>query len=252
MAATSSSVSRRRKALVRPRSSNTVARKRSDLPLKGAEKVSFVDQIVDEIYRGLYEGRYVAGQKLTEIDLARRFGVGRGSVREALQRLSAEGLVTVSLHKGASIRALSREDVRELLEIIEVLTGFAARRAAERLSRAEDARALRATMSSLRALAAAGDSFEFGRMRNRFYRQVAQFSGNRELSRHLAMMQTHLIRVQFHAAYQLSADAHLLQDYAQIVEAIVDHDGAAAERAMRQHIRGTLKAIEKLPDQFFP
>jgi DNA-binding GntR family transcriptional regulator len=213
----------------------------------GEQKVSSADQIVAELLRGLYEGRYVAGQKLTESDLTRQFRVGRGSVREALQRLAAEGLVTVSLYKGASIRALSRTDVRDVLEVVEALAGLAARRAAERFKSPDDERILRATVTSLSAIAASGDSFEFGRMRNRFYGQLAQISANRELARLLAMVQTHLIRVQFRSAYTRQR----VQDYERIAEAVLTRDGGTAERLMRKHIQGTARAIELLPDQYF-
>jgi DNA-binding GntR family transcriptional regulator len=215
------------------------------------EKLSSADQIVGEILRGLYEGRYVAGQKLTESDLTKRFGVGRGSVREALRRLAAEGLVTVSLHRGASIRALTRDDVRDVLEVIEALAGLSARLAAERLSRPEDERALRDTLQSLSALANAGDAFQFARMRNRFYRQLAHISGNRELARLVPMVQAHLVRVQFRAAYGIQLEKQRVGDYEKAIEAVLARDGAKAERAMRQHIRNTARAIELLPDQNF-
>lgn len=219
--------------------------------VEGDQKVSSADQIAAEILRRLYEGRYVAGQKLTESDLTRQFHVGRGSVREALQRLAAEGLVTVSLYKGASIRSLSRTDARDVLEVIEALAGLAARRAAERLNALEDERALRATAASLSSVAASADSFELGRMRNRFYGQLAQISGNRELARLLAMVQAHLIRVQFRSAYTANTARQRLEDYKDITDAILNRDDAAAERLMRQHIRASARAIDQLPDHYF-
>ena len=216
-----------------------------------AEPMSSSNQIVAAIVRGLYEGAYVRGQKLTEADLARKFGVGRGSVREALSRLAAEGLVTISLHKGASIRSLSPEDVRDMLEVLEALTSLSARLAAKR-STTEDHRALGAMLASLVALASTGDVFEYGRMRNRLYRHIARIGGNKELSRLIQNSQAHLIRVQFRAAYAIKTDRDWLADYKQIVQAIVAKDEAKAERAMRQHIRRTARAIESLSqDQSF-
>ena len=92
--------------------------------------LSSPDTIVNEILRGLYSGRYVPGQRLIEADLTREYKVSRGSIREALKRLAAEGVVSLNLHRGAYIRLLSRSEVRELLAVIEVLTGLAARLAA--------------------------------------------------------------------------------------------------------------------------
>lgn len=215
-----------------------------------APKVSSADQIAAEILRGLYDGKYVAGQKLIESELTRRYGVGRGTIREALKRLAAEGLVTMSLHKGASIRALTRQDVQDMLDVVEALCGLTARRAAERMTR-EDENALRAIMASLRTLAASGDAFEFARMRNRFYGLLAQIARNQELARLLSMVNVHLIRVQFRAAYGLPSSKGRLEDYQKIIDAIIDRDAARAERAMRQHIRNTAVAIERLPDHEF-
>lgn len=218
-------------------------------PAEVAEKISSVDQIVAEIRRGLYDGRYVAGQKLTESDLTKKFGVGRGSVREALRRLAAEGIVTVSLHRGASIRALSRDDVRDVLEVIEALSGLSARLAAERVSRPQDEKALMDMLYGLSHLAASGDPFAFARMRNRFYRLLAQLSGNRELARLIPLVQATLVRVQFRAAY--GTEKQRMGDYKKVIEAILAHDPNKAEKAMRQHIRGTARAIQLLTDNNF-
>lgn len=222
---------------------------RQDAAARG--KTSSPDQIVAEILRGLYDGRYVAGQKLTESDLTQRFGVGRGSVREALRRLAAEGIVTVSLHRGASIRALSREEVRDVLEVIEALSGLSARKSAVRISQPQQEKSLRETLAALRDLADSGDAFEFARVRDRFYRQLAQLSGNRELARLVPMVQAHLVRVQFRAAYGLKVEKQRLGDYQRVIEAVLARDGARAERAMRQHIRNTARAIDELPDYYF-
>lgn len=218
--------------------------------LRAPGKVSTADQIVTQIVRGLYEGQYVAGQKLVEADLTQRFGVGRSTVREAFKRLEAEGLIAVSLHKGASIRSLSRDDVRDILEVVENLTGLSARLAAERISRAGDKKMLRHVMGTLKTLAAE-DSFEFSRLRGRFYLLLAQIAGNRELVRLLPMVQVHLVRAQFRTTYGIDARKQLIDDYERVVEAIVANDVVQAERAMRQHIRNTARTIQRLPDRYF-
>src|ERR1700722_18666908 len=89
------------------------------LSFEPSTRASSADQIASEILRGLYDGRYNAGQKLTEAALTKRFSVGRGTVREALRRLTAEGVVTWSLNRGVNIRMLSRQEAREALEAIE-------------------------------------------------------------------------------------------------------------------------------------
>lgn len=212
---------------------------------------STADQIVLAVVRGLYEGSYVPGQKLIEPDLMRQYGVARSTVREALRRLAAEGLVTLSLYRGARIRSLTRHNVRDMLEVLSALAGLAARLAAERISSKEDEKALRDSLNRLSTLAQADAPFEFARERNRLYRQLAQFSGNAELARLVPLLQTNLIRVQFPNAYGSGAEKKMLQDYSTIIGSVLKRDGVRAERAIRNHIRETAEAIEKLPDDQF-
>jgi DNA-binding GntR family transcriptional regulator len=213
--------------------------------------MSSADQIVSAVVRGLYEGTYVAGQKLVETDLISRYGVGRGTVREALRRLAAEGLATVSLHRGARIRSLTREDARDLLEVIEALGALASRLAAERLSKADDEQVLRASLSRLSKLSKLHDPFEFARERGRLYRRLAHISGNRELARLIPLVQAHLVRAQFRSAYDRASEELRMDGYTEIVDAVLKKDATRAERAMRRHIRRTGEAIDKLPDEYF-
>lgn len=216
-----------------------------------AAMTSTADQIVLAVVRGLYEGSYVPGQKLIEPDLMRQYGVARSTVREALRRLAAEGLVTLSLYRGARIRSLTRHNVRDMLEVLAALAGLAARLAAERIASKEDEKLLRNALSRLSTLAEADAPFEFARQRNRLYRQLAQISGNAELARLVPLLQTNLIRVQFPNAYTSGSEKKMLQDYSTIIGAVLKHDGDRAERAIRNHIRDTAEAIEKLPDHQF-
>ena len=105
--------------------------RRASVPVVGVKpsapatiSVSSSDQIFREIVQGLYDGRYATGQRLVESDLTREFGTSRGTVREALKRLAAEGIVTLNLHRGAQIRRLARVEVRDMLALLEVLIGF--------------------------------------------------------------------------------------------------------------------------------
>lgn len=221
-------------------------------PLSPKEpKGSSADLIVSSVLRDLYDGRVKPGQKLTEAELTGRLGVGRGSVREALRRLEVEGLVTVSLHRGATVRHLSRSDVSDVLGVIEALTSLSARLAAQRLSSNEDRQALQDALARMEAVTEAGDSFDLGRASGRFYREMTRVSGNRELIRMVPMLQAHIIRIQFSQAYSKMRDERRLADYEQILTAILANDGPAAERAARRHVRNIATSIHVLPDEAF-
>ena len=217
----------------------------------GEARISSVDYIVFEILRGVYEGRFAPGQKLLESELTQRFGVGRGSVREAIRRLEAEGMVSVSLHRGASIRAFTRDGVRDLLEVTEHLVGMAARLAAERIARAEDAAALRETVTALSSSLEQGDGYAGARIRYRFYQELVALTQNQELARLLPRFDVSVLRAQFRSLYDLKRANMDLAYFQRVADAILARDGLGAERVVRQYFRRAALATQQLPDHYF-
>jgi DNA-binding GntR family transcriptional regulator len=74
-------------------------------------------------------GALAPGERLIERDVVESYDVGRGTVRAALQRLEHEGLVTVATHRGAFVRQLDKQGLRELFELRTALELEAAHRA---------------------------------------------------------------------------------------------------------------------------
>ncbi|MBW3096209.1 GntR family transcriptional regulator [Pseudohoeflea coraliihabitans] len=203
-------------------------------------------QIVRDVVRGLYEGRYVPGQRLVEPDLMRRYKVSRPTVREALTRLAAEGVATVLPHRGAQIRQLTRRDAGNILAILEVTIGLAARLAAERIDAPGAAAHFKTAYAELAAFAGERDSYDLVRARNRFYRAITRIGGNADLERLLSSFQVHLIRANLH-----QPPAQRFADYAAIADAILGGRPRIAEEAARDHIRHLATAVADAPDDLF-
>jgi len=212
--------------------------------------VSSSDQIFREIVQGLYEGRYATGQRLVESDLTREFGTSRGTVREALKRLAAEGIVTLNLHRGAQIRRLARVEVRDMLALLEVLIGFAAYLAADHIDEGKNARMFQTNFDAVMSYESRPDSFDLVRARNRFYRSLVDIGNNRELRQVLLRYHVHLLRVQFRP-YRVEVETERFSDYRKIGEAVLAGDSRRAEAAARRHVRLISAAFEKLPQDAF-
>src|SRR5271163_1085293 len=97
-------------------------------------KMTSPDRVADAVTRNLRAGIFVPGQRVSEADLTQELRVSRGPVREALKRLAAEGVLTVTRNRGAYVRALSRVEVRDSLVVLEALVGVMADLAARRIS----------------------------------------------------------------------------------------------------------------------
>jgi DNA-binding GntR family transcriptional regulator len=86
------------------------------------------------IREAIVDGRLVPGERLKEEELARELGLSRTPVREALLVLQAEGLVDAAPNRGAAVRAHDAADLDDLYQLRALLEGYAARRAASRIT----------------------------------------------------------------------------------------------------------------------
>jgi DNA-binding GntR family transcriptional regulator len=103
------------------------SRARTTLPaqLGRAPNPTAVGHIVDQLRDAIVRGALPPGSRLVEIELAERFAVSRGPVREALRVLHSQGLVTVRPNRGALVRALGADDVLEVY-VLRAALGVAA------------------------------------------------------------------------------------------------------------------------------
>ena len=88
------------------------------------------DPSYTQLHQAIVRGELSPNERLVEMELAQKFGVGRAAVRAALARLEQEGLVEREPNRGARVRAVSEAEAAEMLEVRAVLEGLAARHAA--------------------------------------------------------------------------------------------------------------------------
>jgi DNA-binding GntR family transcriptional regulator len=213
-------------------------------PFSAGDSVSSRELVIQDVIRGLYEGRYRPGQRLVEAKLTAAYGVSRGPVREALNRLAAMGVVSLALQRGAQVRELTLKAAIDMLSVVQGLLSLAARQAAERGDRAAGGRALEVLLERL-STEAGHQPADQAIARDEFYAALAELAGNEELNRVFLGVQIHLVRVQFGGPTQ-AIDHHRLADYRRIVSAVVDGDPARAEAAMRRHFARSIALLKGL------
>jgi DNA-binding GntR family transcriptional regulator len=91
-------------------------------------RATFASMVGERIRSRIIEGELQPGSQLHEVELAASFGVSRGPVREALQRLIQEGLLRSEPHRGVFVPVMSAEDVVDIYLAREALEGAAVRR----------------------------------------------------------------------------------------------------------------------------
>lgn len=88
--------------------------------------------VVEALRRSILTGELSAGQPLVETELARRFGISKTPVREALKTLVGAGLVTMSEYKGATVRVVDEQMARSVFDVRSLLEPVAVARTVER------------------------------------------------------------------------------------------------------------------------
>ena len=206
---------------------------RNDAP---APTLSTPERVANAITRGLMQRQYVVGQRLVEPDLMVRHEVSRSTVREALKILASRGIVEIVAHRGATIRGLTLHDARCLLAVLEVLTGLAARLAAEKIHLGRNTSLFTAAAKPLITPRVA----ELDRIldeRARFYQCMFDIADNGELNRAMPTSRAHLFRTQVWSMLTKADLRAMVGEYRQITNAVLAGDGARAEQCARKHLQ---------------
>ena len=204
---------------------------------------SLTELLIDQIVKG----DYPAGGKVSEPELAKRYGVSRGPLREAMMRLEAMGLVERIPHVGARIVALSREKLIEIYAVREALEGMAARLACEHITDEE--------LAGLEALLTAhqqhieqvgGASYFHQQGDFDFHYRVIKASRNTKLIALLCDELYHLLRMyRYQSQRSHSRPEQALKEHRHLLGALQERDGELAEMLIRRHILKSRRLIEQ-------
>ena len=175
---------------------------------------------------------YTPGDRLVESELAERFGVSRTPIREALQRLETQSLLTRD-GRSLIVASLDHTQLSELYVVRGELEGLAARLAA-RHAAPEEVKVLRDMLEEDRKLV--GDPTALSRANRRFHNQIHLASHNRFLVRQLDLVHRSMALLATTSLAAEGRSAETLEEHSAIVAAIEAGDGDAAYQALRDHI----------------
>ncbi|WP_051753066.1 GntR family transcriptional regulator [Streptosporangium amethystogenes] len=203
-----------------------------------------LQDLVAKIRRSVLTGQFAAGQRLIESELCDFYQVSRSTVRQALRELVADGLVEVQRNKGARVRMISTAEAVEITEVRMVLEGLLAAKAAERVT-PEQAERLLGIKEAMRERVAAHDPLAYSDLNAALHALIQEIAGQSTVRNILVRLQGQLVRHQFRLSLQPGRSTVSLGQHEKIVDAIVAGDPAAAEAAMRAHLRDVITQISR-------
>jgi DNA-binding GntR family transcriptional regulator len=182
------------------------------------------------------------GSVLGEVEQSLRLGVSRTPLREALARLTADGLVAPQAGRGLVVTDVSLDNIRELFEVRRALEEQAARLAAERGSSA----VFVSLESELLAVSDLLDNDDPARhayydLVRRFDEAVDDAVANPYLVTALRGLRTHLVRIRRHAKDDPARLSAAALEHLTIVQAIIARDAELAAHATHVHLHWALR-----------
>lgn len=196
--------------------------------------LSRAEYAYQRIRQAIRTGEFQPGQRLREADLADHFKVSRTPIREAIRRITADGLLELVPGRGLAVAQFSIQQVRELYVLRAVLEGTAAALAAQHASSSE----IGAMEDFLRqSETVLNDPAETARLNARFHLVIHDAARNRYLSQALAQMSDTLALLPG-TTFEVPGRAALaLAEHRAMLEAIVARSPEQAEAAGRAHFR---------------
>jgi DNA-binding GntR family transcriptional regulator len=210
-----------------------------------------VDDIIGRLRGAILAGRIVPGQRLIANDLTEQLGVGRGSIREAFQRLAADGLVDIIPNRGAIVRRLSRDHVRNLFQIRVNLEGLGARLAAEQIDQADHRQQFLSVWNEVKPDGSERSPALFMQQNRLYHHTIVSIGENKQLTELIDNLQLPIVMFQVGQAMRPENSERSHRDHVLIAEAILSGDPDAAENAMRCHLQQTAEWILQLPNSAF-
>jgi DNA-binding GntR family transcriptional regulator len=199
------------------------------------EPRSLRDRAYDEIKRRIITLAFKPGAYLNEAQVSDELEIGRTPVRQALDRLMMEGMVEVIPRKGVLVKAVSLEEVRNLIEVRLINEPHAAGLAAEHASGAQ-LDDLQKLLDDSDAARAVRDIEALMNLDRAFHQGIAMAAGNEVLTDVITALQDRLARFWF---ISLSADDQLDRvddEHERVMEGLRSRDPAVARAAMSHHI----------------
>jgi DNA-binding GntR family transcriptional regulator len=231
--------------VVRPVARPAKPRPRTAAVALPEQRQSSTDRIAESITAAIVERRLMPGTKLAEQKIADIFKVSRTLVRQALNQLSRDKLVTLEPARGARVAQPSVEEARQVFEVRQMLEAAVVQRAAGALT-AEQIGRLRAHLRDEQAAVQRTDVSGRTRLLADFHTVLADMLGNTVLAELLAdlVARSSLIALMYQSAH--SAE-HSFAEHVAIVDAVERRDARAAARLMQDHLHNVERNLRLDP-----
>jgi len=201
-----------------------------------------------EIEQMILRGDLGVGQRINESEIAGRFGISRGPVREALRALEECGLVRSEKNRGVFVREISLAEADEIYDLREALDELIGRRLALRVTAAQ-LEVLSALLAEMDAAMAGQDVKRYHALNLEFHDALVDFVGNSRLSETYRRLTKELLLFRLRGLQDGGGFAVSNAEHKAMVKAIASRDEELAGRVLRAHAADSRARMHKAADK---
>jgi DNA-binding GntR family transcriptional regulator len=183
----------------------------------------------------IVSGSLKPGERLDEMHIADRFKVSRTPVREALKALAAVGLVQMGPRQGLTVAAVSIGTLLEMFQLMAELEGLHARLAARRAGH-EHKKRLETAHERLCDVLKRNDPQLFYDVNREFHEAIYDASQTEFLAEQTRTLRRRVAPYRRYVTFQPGRMVATISEHRRILDAILNADGDAAQRAAREHV----------------
>ncbi|MCR5420760.1 MAG: GntR family transcriptional regulator [Lachnospiraceae bacterium] len=214
----------------------------SKLQLIIDEYLPLRDVVFNTLRQGILKGDLKPGERLMEIHLANRLGVSRTPIREAIRMLELEGLVTMVPRKGAEVARISKQDLRDVLEVRRSLDSLAVSLACERITE-EEKIDLEAAQKVFESSIMTRDATTIAEADVKFHDVILKASKNSRLVQMVNNLAERVYRYRLEYIKDSTNHERLIEEHRNIMKYIDNGDTEKACRTSEMHIDNQEKNI---------
>jgi DNA-binding GntR family transcriptional regulator len=192
----------------------------------------------EEIEKLILSGDLPAGARIGEAEMALRFGVSRGPIREAFRALEEVGLVHFVKNRGVFVREIDLTQADQNYVVRGALEALAASLVAVKISD-DGTTELRAIIADMEKAVAADAAADYAELNHRLHWRIVEMTDNAKLAEFYSRITKELMLFRRRSL----APHPTLGEHRDIVEKIVAHDAAGAAEAMRYHVENARQRI---------
>lgn len=213
--------------------------------IKRLPRVTLSMRVAEEIRASILSGTFALGSQLNEMELAEKFGVSRGPLREAMQRLIQEGLLHSEPHRGVFVPELTDTDLMDIYFVREAIEGAAIQRIMAGADRAGVHQILRGVVRQMAEVIAQGSWMQVAELDLTFHRAIVDAAASYRLSRMYATVQaeTKLCMHMLRGGYRSSKA--LVEEHERLADMIAGDDVKAALQELSRHFGNPILILQK-------